>query len=324
MLEKRREKKYSSFCHQRIFLFAIVIVCLLSACGKKEQEEENKKGHYDIYYLNSDETKLVPEDYKAENVSFYELAEELLQAMDNAPKELSLRKVKPDDVIINKVLTDKKGQITIDFGYGYRKMEPVREVLFRAAVVKMLSQIHGVEFIQFYVEGQPLTDQTKKVIGFMSADNFIDNTGRKDNNYQTVSMVLYFSDKDGDRLKETHITKEYDTSVTMEQFVIQQLLQGTDSIEGLQGGYYDTVPEGTKLIKTTTKEGICYIDFNSSFLNKKEGLSDEVAIYSIVNSLAELSTVSKVQFTIDGVSVEKYGDGMVFDGIFERNLDIVE
>ena len=97
----------------------------------------------------------------------------------------------------------------------------------------------------------------------------------------------------------------------------------SDNVARLADEKVFTVPEGTKLIKTTTKEGICYIDFNSSFLNKRAGLSDEVAVYSIVNSLAELSTVSKVQFTIDGVSVEKYGDGMVFDGIFERNLDIV-
>lgn len=324
MLGKKKGQKHGRFLQQILVLFVMLSACVLSGCGKEEQEEENGEGYYKIYYLNSEETKLVPEEYKAENSSFYDLAEELLQAMDRVPKELSLRKVKPDDVVIRHVMTDKKGQITIDFGSGYKNMEAVREILFRAAVVKTLSQIHGVEFIQFYVEGQPLTDQTKKVVGFMSADNFIDNTGKETNCYQTVTMVLYFANKDGDKLREIHVTREYDATVTMEQFVIQQLLQGTDSIEGLDGGYRDTIPEGTRLIKTTTKEGISYIDFNSSFLNKREGLTDEAAIYSIVNSLVELSTVNKVQFTIDGVSVEKYGDGMQFDGIFERNLDIIE
>ena len=299
-------------------------VGFLSGCSSHEEKPDKAEGYYDIYYLNSQETKLVAEDYKAENSSVNELAQELLQAMDHTPKELSLRKAKPDEVIINNVITDENGQLTLDFGSGYSKIEPVKEILVRAAIVKTLAQIQGIDFIQFYVEGQPLTDKYNRVIGFMSADNFLDNTGGEANYFQTVSMVLYFANKDGDKLREIHLTKEYDSTVAMEQFVIQQLLDGVDSVQGLGNGYYDTIPEGTKLIKTTTKEGICYIDFNSEFLNKREGVSDEVIIYSVVNSLAELSSVNKVQFTIDGVSVEKFGDGLQFDGIFERNLDIVE
>lgn len=325
----KKEKKHTESGKEvrvrAVFLLVMAaFICFSGGCESGKGEKAENEKNYNVYYLNSEETKLVPESYKARNVALNELANELLMAMDIAPKELSLRKVKTDDVIINSVTADKNGQLTIDFGSGYKRMDRVREILYRAAVVKTLCQIQGVEFIQFYVEGQPLTDQSKKVIGFMSADNFIDNTGKETHYYQTVSMVLYFANKEGDRLREVHLTKEYDGTVAMEQFVIQQLLDGTGSIEDLGHGYYNTVPEDTKLIKTTTKEGICYIDFNSKFLNKRAGLTDEVAVYSIVNSLAELSVVSKVQFTIDGISVEKYGDGLRFDGIFERNLDIVE
>jgi germination protein M len=196
--------------------------------------------------------------------------------------------------------------------------------LYRAAVVKMLEQIDGVDFIQFYVDGQPLTDQNEKVIGFMSDDNFIDNTGKETNYGQNVSMVLYFANEDGTKLKEVHVSKVYDGTITIEQLIIQQLLEGVASIDGLDEDYYDTIPDGTNLIKTTTKDGICYVDFNSNFLNKRKGLTDETAIYSVVNSLVELSSVNKVQFTIDGVQVDKYGDGTDFSDIFERNLDIVE
>lgn len=323
---KGRERKKIWVELQLIFFLSAVIVSIwfLFGCSKRQEEEEKNNHSYEIYYLNNGETKLVPEFYEAENVSFHELVEELLQAMDHSPRELSLRKAKSDDIILKSIEADNKGQLTIDFSSEYKKMDPVKEILYRAAVVKTLCQINGVEFIQFYVEGQPLTDQNEKVIGFMSADNFIDNTGKETNYYQNVSMVLYFANKGGDRLKEIHLTQVYDGTVTMEQLVIQQLLAGTGSVEELGAGYYDTVPEGTNLLKTTTKEGICYVDFNSQFLNKREGLSDEVAVYSVVNSLAELSSVNKVQFTIDGLSVEKYGEGLAFDDIFERNLDIVE
>lgn len=324
MLKERKEFgiSYLKFSFL-ILIIAVISFCFFISCDKKEEEEKQDANSYEIYYLNNEETKLVPEIYKARKVSSDELIWELLQAMENSPKDLSLRKVKSDDISIKKVEADE-GQLTIDFNSNYKKMEAVKEILYRAAVVKTLSQIQGVEFIQFYVEGQPLTNQNEQLIGFMSAENFIDNTGKETNYYQNVSMVLYFANKGGTKLKETHVTKIYDGTVTMEQLVIQQLLAGTESIEDLGKGYYDTIPKGTSLIKTTTKEGIAYVDFSAEFLTKREGLSDEVAIYSIVNSLVELSSVNKVQFTINGLLVEKFGDGISFDGIFERNLDIVE
>lgn len=305
------------------------IVCLvlcvvwLSGCGKQEAEIL-KPGSYYVYYLNSEETKLVPEIYKADKKNTKKLAQELLLAMENSPKDLSLHKVKPDDVVVRNVNADDNRQLTIDFGASYKKMEPLKEILCRAAIVKMLGQIEGINFIQFYVDGQPLTGQDEKIIGFMSPDHFIDNTGRETDYYQDVSMVLYFANHDGTKLRETHVKKVYDGTVPMEQLIIEQLLAGTGVIEGLDEGYYDTIPKGTKLLKTTTKEGICYVDFNEKFLEKREGITDEVAIYSIVNSLVELSSVSKVQFTINEAPVELYGDGTKFAGFFERNLDIVQ
>ena len=53
------------------------------------------------------------------------------------------------------------------------------------------------------------------------------------------------------------------------------------------------------------------------------GVTDEVVIYSIVNSLAEISGVSKVQFMVNGEVQKKYRENIPFDGLFERNLDLV-
>ena len=69
-------------------------------------------------------------------------------------------------------------------------------------------------------------------------------------------------------------------------------------------GYKDTIPKGTKVNSVVTKEGICYIDLSSEFLTQQEGVSPEVVIYSVVNSLAELPTVNKVQFTVNGEKVK--------------------
>lgn len=85
-----------------------------------------------------------------------------------------------------------------------------------------------------------------------------------------------------------------------------------------------TIPDGTELLNVSTKDGICYVDFNEKFMDKMEGIKDEVVIYSVVNSLVELSTINKVQFTINGEIKKNYREGISFDGLFERNLDLVE
>ena len=59
-------------------------------------------------------------------------------------------------------------------------------------------------------------------------------------------------------------------------------------------------------------------------MNKLSDISDEVAIYSVVNSLCDLSSVSKVQFMIDGKTIATYRENLAFDGLFERNLDLVQ
>ena len=45
------------------------------------------------------------------------------------------------------------------------------------------------------------------------------------------------------------------------------------------------------------------MDFSSEFLNKRKSITADVAIYSVVNTLVELPTVNKVQFSIDGGQV---------------------
>ena len=59
------------------------------------------------------------------------------------------------------------------------------------------------------------------------------------------------------------------------------------------------------------------------FMKIKEGIAPEVTIYSVVNSLTELSNIHKVQFLIDG-KVRKMYEDLDVSSYFERNFDIIE
>lgn len=76
-------------------------------------------------------------------------------------------------------------------------------------------------------------------------------------------------------------------------------------------------------MNVSTKEGICYVDLNEKFIEKLTDITDEVAIYSIVNSLVELPGINKVQFRINGETVEAFHNTNLAV-LFERNLTVNE
>lgn len=51
-----------------------------------------------------------------------------------------------------------------------------------------------------------------------------------------------------------------------------------------------------KLLSVTTVDGVCYVNFDAGFTNQDYEIQEPIVIYSIVNSLSELSTVSKFRF----------------------------
>ena len=69
---------------------------------------------------------------------------------------------------------------------------------------------------------------------------------------------------------------------------------------------------------------MCYVDLGNGFNELLSGISSEVTVYSIVNTLCELANVNRVQFTVDGEPQDKYGEMDSFSSVLERKLDLVE
>ena len=72
------------------------------------------------------------------------------------------------------------------------------------------------------------------------------------------------------------------------------------------------------------KDGVCYVDVDSMFLTQIYNVTAEVTIYSIANSLAELSNVNKVQISVNGDTSVNYKENISLSTVFERNLELVD
>jgi germination protein M len=301
----------------------LIIAVLLGGCSSQKKENDKSKteeSKYYVYYIDKNETKIVGEPYKPVATDKEELVKEYFKALSKEPKDISLKSAKPEELEVQKVKFNEDNGLSIDFNSAYSNLEGVSEVLFRACVVKTLCQIDGVNDVEFYVEGQPLTGLNDQPISFMKDTDFIDGTSA-----ENVYVTVYFANEKGNKLVATNLKiPMYDSNGSVEKLILASLIAGPKDIKNINDKVQKTIPDGTKLIDASTKDGICYVNFNEDFLDKLSGIKDDVVIYSVVNSLVELSTINKVQFLINGETKKSYREGVAFDELFERNLDLIE
>ena len=300
----------------RIFgIFTILLLAALLIGCKEEPAVVNDEG-FKIYRANTGMDSLVWEPG--------ELADEndidaILEALASQPADPDMVKLIPDGVGVLDWYYGEDGQLILDFDQVYMNLSGVAELLCRAGVVKTLSQVEGVEYIEFYVEGQPFTLPNGQAAGLMNALDFIDNTGTDTKFRQIVNITAYFANETGDMLSESLLRVEYNGQKTLEEIVMYELFEGP--LDG-QTGLRPVMPEGTVLNKVSTRDGIAYVDLSQEFLNGREDVTDEVIVYSIVNSLADISYITKVQFLIDG-STDKTLGSIPLSGLMVRRPELI-
>ena len=160
-----------------------------------------------------------------------------------------------------------------------------------------------MEYVEFYVGDNPLVIDGETV-GIMSKLSFLDSVGGEGYT-QEKYVTLYFSSNDGTKMQEITTKLTHDMTVPLARLLIEQLLKGPNEISDANtSDVRDTIPAGTKLNSLTIRDHVCYVDFSKEFMNMQADVSSGVVVYSIVNTLCELSDVNKVQFTIDGEQQE--------------------
>lgn len=298
---------------QAFILGLLLTVALLTACSGKDNEAGKLKNEYQVYYIDGKSSGIVSEAYLPMGNTKEQLVKELLEVLQIDPSNMVYKRAIPEDIAIldYSIIND---QLIINFDSKYSELKGIAEVLCRATIVKTVCQVQGIDFVLFNVNGQPLIDSNGVQTGLMTAEFFIENTGAETN----YKVTLYFANETGDLLKKIERSIFYTGTSSIEELVINQIINGPTEI-----GLYATIPEGTTLLNVSTKESICYVDLNEKYLEKLPGISDDVAIYSIVNSLVELPGINRVQFRINGQPLETF-QNTNFGVLFERNLTINE
>ncbi len=293
---------------------SLFLCCLLAlaGCGKKEADNGNTVS---VYYISNSETKVENHGYAMQGGTVEEQLGELLACLSAMPEKSEYKApLAMGFQVLGTILDGEK--LTLDVTKSYKAMPATTEVLVRAALVRTLTQIAGIRYVGITVEGEQLHDNMGEPISWMNAEQFINNDGNEINTYELVRMKLYFANAEGDKLIAAYREKHYSTNTPLERFVVEELIAGPG---GQAAGLYPSINPETKIISIMTKDGICYVNLDAGFLNVTGNVSVKVAVYSIVNSLVELSHINKVQILVDGQAPVNFFNA----NTFERDLDYV-
>lgn len=294
-----------------------VLLCLvgLTGCNKKTDVSASP---YKIYYLNPEQTGLVEEAYTGETDDPEKAAEEILACLKKGSEGIQEQSVIPDGVDIEDIILEDE-KLTLYFNAAYGDMDMVQEVLCRAALVRSLTQINGIDLVGFYVDGELLTNNKGREYGYFQSDDFVQNTGQSIHSFEETNLVLYFANGDGNKLTAQTVSVKYNSNVAFEKVIVEQLMRGPSSSD-----LKETIPKGTKLLSVSIKDGICYLNFDEGLRKIVSGVTPEVVIYSIVNSVIESGAVNKVQISINGDSNIMYQESISLSEPLSRNLDLLE
>lgn len=299
-----------------IILVLSLLVSALFGCGRGKEPPE---GSIKVYYVNSDETGIVSDDYvlQADKNDTDAAIAELMGILKTMPDRLQYEApISEVNELIGYSLTDKL--LTLNFEASYLELGRTIEILDRAAIVRTFTQLDSIDYVSFQIEGTPLTDHYGNIVGNMSADTFIYNVGNEINTYEKVQLKLYFANSDGTRLSAVYRSVVYNSNISMERLAVEQIINGpnTDIV-------FPSVSRDTKIKSINVKDGVCYVDFDNGFLTSVPNVTAEAALYSIVNTLTELPAVNKVAFSVNGQDSFTFMDFLI-SGQYERNLDIVD
>ena len=301
-----------------LFLVAILIMGSISSCSNDGNADNPKIKQ--VYYVNKAETGIVSQDYEIQSdiTDTDAVINELLTQLETIPSKLEYEAPISGEVSLIGY-TINEGLLTLNFEKRYNNLSTTKEILVRASLVRTFTQLDEVTSVAFLVDGLPLSDSKGSVIGTMTADTIIYNDGNEINTYEKVELMLYFANEDVTALQPVYREVVYNSNISMERLAVEQLLKGPNTDIA-----FATLNPDAKLNSITVRDGVCYVDFDTSFLTQPNNVTSEVAIYSLVNTLVNITEVNKVQISINGETNVTFMENMNLSTMFERNLDIVQ
>lgn len=284
---------------RRVFLTALLLCALLTACAAAQQETETQG--YELYYLAdlslaggedaiaASRTRYVPQEGETSEDCARAMVEQLL----TDPEDGTLRSPVPAGTQLQSLKISGK-RARLDLSGQYARLSGVDLTLADYCFTLTLTQLADVNAVTITAGGRELPYRTTQVL--LAADTLLSS---RDSGLRPITVSLYYLEKEGGALRAEQQTLALYEGQTRVSAVLEALA-GEPEDDTL----VSPLPEGFSVLSSRIEEGVCYVNFSLAQLPEDE-TRRELLLDAVELSLGSISGVETVQLLIEGESAPR-------------------
>ena len=344
-----------------IFTYAVLMVTasMLTACQDDEavaneeemltesaylaevarNNEEMQGGTIPVCYTNNTATSLyeIEKEYDFSTVSSEDALQTILSDLQNVEavedENIAMCSIIPEGILDEAVLEtvtveneyndlSEKQSVKFRMTKLYYDMTLTERIVMRAGLSRTIFSTGIADQIEFMAPN--MSDETAEmnlITTSYADDKLIINQYSQDFYTDEVRVHLYFGNANGTALVRETRTLTMGMTDALPSAIMKALIAGPED-----KSYTSVIPQGTLVKDVFIKDNVCYVDLSAEFQKNHLGgeKGEMLTIYSIVNSLQNVSGVRYVQFLIEGERVEYYKSYVKLDGFLTSDFSLVE
>ena len=296
-----------------LLIFFAALLLFTTACSNISKPQKSVV----IYFANASGTDLAAVELDVSKKTAAELPRYVMEKLLAGPTDAGMSRAINTGTALLSITTDKT-LVTIDLSKEFYHDEGIHDILAIASIVKSLCSINSIDQVQITVERQPFVTAGGEELGILKEGDIVfdaDALAQDESN-----ITLYFSDLNAEFLVSEIRRVKVRRGEALEKLVVEELIAGPKSNQNGR-----TVPQETKIRSIEIKDNVCFVNLSTEFVTKNVvgSTAERLTIFSIVNSLTELSGIDKVQFLIEGKKKDVY-QHMLFNEPFSRDVSMIQ
>lgn len=259
-----------------------------------------------VYYSDANRRYLIGKDISINLADEVNVVEYLIKQLSDPPKDSDLLSPLPDGTkLLDATIENKVCKVNFSSEFDsrvWRNAEAQRLSLL--SVVNTLTQLEQVDHVEFYSEGNLLTQyRLLHIPGPMSWDERV--IGPVRIGLQEFDASLYLSNGSEEYLVCVPTRIRQTAGITQAEMIVQELIAYKAA-----NGFVSPIPPSTKINSVTVDDDVCYIDLSEEFIASPDQVPQ--AIRCLIASVCSLKDIHETVITVNG-SVPAGDLGSYFD-----------
>ncbi len=310
--------------NKRLFSMILMLSALFifAGCVRNEDVIESifsSDTGYKAYSIGAGASELRTSEYRFKAQTVEELIEECKNLLIYGTEEDSYGALPPGFTLESCVYNEEFKTVSVFLEGDYNGLTPSQRVLMKAAIVDTFTQFDSIiSYVRLYNYNELLADPGSGVSRALMKSDFVESTMADIKNINQDTFTIYFASTDNTMLVADTYDIHYNKTVSKSRVVMDALISGP-----LTASLNRVLPTDTRINGIEVKDGLCTVDFDSSFLTPYGEQSFSIKVFAIVNSLCELDEVDQVQILVNGKTADTSELGIVLSDPFTVNTDLI-